>query len=271
MARLWRQCTLEQSPFLPAATITRILGERGVHALVESRLGEVTDKGIRIRGTKGRIEWLKKLRNNKKFGKLGGRPKKNPYGFQEKPIGVNPDHEKITPLTLTPSLTPSPVQTDPREDSDTPPAVGPSPGLDALMLKVDAATGDIGRQRARRPKPNDPTAAECESVRVVLAKLSTHNGVRYTQNAEHTRLIVARLRDGASELDLRAVVAYCAFELDWKADPDMQKYLRPETLFGPKTIAKYLDPARTWAEKAYPAEFKNPALAQPEPLLLAGG
>lgn len=86
MARLWRQCTLEQTHFLPLALVTRILGPNAIAALEAARLGEkVGDDKVRIRGTKGRIEWLKRLRENGKFGKRGaefgkrgGRPRKNP-------------------------------------------------------------------------------------------------------------------------------------------------------------------------------------------------
>lgn len=92
---------------------------------------------------------------------------------------------------------------------------------------------------------------ELESVRVVLEKLSKQNGVRYTGTEEHKRLIVAQLRLGVTEMDLRAVVGYVADELHggWKNKPEMVGYLRPETLFGPKSISKYLDPARTWFAK----------------------
>jgi uncharacterized phage protein (TIGR02220 family) len=132
-----------------------------------------------------------------------------------------------------------------KEDSDTPAAVG----LDGLKAKVDNAMGDIGRQRLKRPKPNDPTPEERASAIRVLGKLSARNGVRYTGSPEHLRIIVSQLRNGATETDLRKVIGYCAIELEWADKPEMATYLRPETLFGPKTINRYLDPARTWFEK----------------------
>jgi uncharacterized phage protein (TIGR02220 family) len=104
----------------------------------------------------------------------------------------------------------------------------------------------VSKPRPRKPKPSEPTPAELASVRVVLGKLSVRNGVAYTGSGEHVRLITAQLRSGVSEQDLRAVIGYCAVELGWADKPDMAKYLRPETLFGPKTISRYLDPARTW-------------------------
>lgn len=96
-------------------------------------------------------------------------------------------------------------------------------------------------------KQPEYTESELASVRTVLDRLSDRSGVKYQGSKEHTRLIVARLRDGCSEWDLRRVIGYCAERLAWEADPKMRTYLRPETLFGPQTIAKYLDAARAWA------------------------
>jgi uncharacterized phage protein (TIGR02220 family) len=147
------------------------------------------------------------------------------------------------------------------------------PPLEILKSKVDAVVGEVGARRARKSKPSEPTAAERESVRVVLEKLSTRNGVRYSGTAEHTRLIVNHLRAGVTEMDLRAVIGYCALELDWATNADMAKYLRPETLFGPKTIDRYLDPARTWFAKLPEDTASKPPERDPydEPDWMQGG
>jgi len=119
--------------------------------------------------------------------------------------------------------------------------------------------GDLESESPRPVKPArssklDPTAVERGSAIAVLASLGARNGVSYSAGHEHVRLIASRLRDGCSESDLLFVVAYCADKLSWARDPDMQKYLRPETLFGPRTIAKYLDPARA----AYATRTRTP-------------
>lgn len=73
MAKLWRQCTLENTQILHRVTVERVLGTKGFEALVFARLGEQTEVDrIRIKGTQGRIEWLQKVREN---GSKGGRPK----------------------------------------------------------------------------------------------------------------------------------------------------------------------------------------------------
>ena len=83
MARLWRQCTLEQTHVLTADDVVVVLGPKGPEALVAARLGEwlfpadasgnpaeasETQRLVRIRGTKGRIEWLGELRGGASEG-----------------------------------------------------------------------------------------------------------------------------------------------------------------------------------------------------------
>lgn len=71
MARVWRQCTLEHRYSLPQTDVQALLGDGGVEALVTARLGELTNDGlVRICGTRGRIEWLAKL---KAGGRKGGK------------------------------------------------------------------------------------------------------------------------------------------------------------------------------------------------------
>lgn len=126
------------------------------------------------------------------------------------------------------------------EKNSAPPSVG---GLPSEFRLEPAAKPE----RKRKPKPSEPTPDERAAAMLVLGKLSERNGVRYTGTAEHVRLIVAQLRKGVTSDDMRKIIGYCAIELEW-AENEMVKYLRPETLFGPQTIAKYLDPARTWFE-----------------------
>jgi hypothetical protein len=121
MAVLWRQCTLEQTHVLDDHDVISVLGARGVDALITSRLGERVDGGgIRIRGTKGRIEWLKRLRDNGKHGKSGGRPRK-----KKNPAGLADDNPKGGPSA-------SPDKTPPA------PAPAPAPALDLVVLEGDS-------------------------------------------------------------------------------------------------------------------------------------
>lgn len=214
--------------------------------MVEFDLATNERRGVRIRGAKERTNYLSTRESSGRAGGIkSGESRRNNAKVETKVTFVK------TEGRLNPSVPDSASAPDSltySEKNSAAPSAGGSQ-LEILKEKVIAATGDLGRRRARARKPHEATASEAASVRAVLDKLGQHNGVNYSGTAEHSRLIVAHLRDGATEMDLRAVVGYCALELAWKTDPDMAKYLRPETLFGPRTISKYLDPARAWADK----------------------
>jgi uncharacterized phage protein (TIGR02220 family) len=71
----------------------------------------------------------------------------------------------------------------------------------------------------------------------VLNFLNIKTGRRYEPVPANLSLIAARLREGASVDDLRAVVAKkCR---DWGGDPKMNEYLRPKTLFNATNYAQY--------------------------------
>lgn len=107
MVAVWEYCTEKQTYFLTEIILDAISEiENFADALTKSDLAERTDEGIRIKGTKGRIEWLRKLRQN---GKKGGRPKKTktkPDGNQ-KETKFEPPSNPLT-LTIAPSLTLTP-------------------------------------------------------------------------------------------------------------------------------------------------------------------
>ncbi len=140
------------------------------------------------------------------------------------------------------------------EERATPAARAGLPPRELLKVKVDAATGDVGKRRARKPKPSEPMPDERAAAMRVLAKLTERNGVQYSGAKAHLALIVGRLREGIPEMDLRYVIAYCAAAKGWADDPKMQDSLRPETLFGPETIWRYLEPAKSWVNKLPPED-----------------
>jgi uncharacterized phage protein (TIGR02220 family) len=242
LARLWRQCTVLYAYVLPESVVRAVLGHQGPEALCEAGLGERVEEGIRMRGTLGRIEWLHDLRERsrrggeatrKKYQEPAGQPHSQPNGQPHgslegptaSPVAGLQASPEPGPLTLT--LTPTPINGNSEEE---------------LRIKNRPA----GRPKGSRKI--EPTESELASVATVLGKLTGHNGVRYSGTPAHTRLIVSRLREGLSEMDLRVVVYYCAVAkgMEWATSPEMVRFLRPETLFGPNTIARYLDAARSW-------------------------
>jgi uncharacterized phage protein (TIGR02220 family) len=71
----------------------------------------------------------------------------------------------------------------------------------------------------------------------ILNFLNAKTGKKYKPVAANIEMIVARLREGFSCEDIRAVVAKkCR---DWKGDDKMDTYLRPKTLFSRTNFANY--------------------------------
>lgn len=189
--------------------------------------------GLRIRGAGKRIEYLGAKRE---AGRLGGLKSGESRRLAAKHERSN--HE-------APPNPPDPVP-DPVPDPD------PVPEEREI------------RPRSRRRGKTTPTPAELASARVVLERLGQQNGTTYSMADRHVQLVVGRLREGISELELRAVIAYCADPapgLGWRGDPKMHKALRPETLFGPESIQRYLDPARSVFRDLIAKHATQPTLA----------
>lgn len=118
----------------------------------------------------------------------------------------------------------------------------------------------------KKPKAKNPS----REVAAVLAVLSHHSGVAYRGARAHQMLIAARLRDGYTLDTLRKIPAYCAIEKGWRDDPKMAEFLRPETLYGATTIAKYADAANAWYFAAHGDEPLRPiseVLGESQPAL----
>lgn len=135
MAAVWRQCTQQQTHILGVEMLSAVLGEKGIDALIKSGLGVVVDGGIRIRGTRGRIEWLARLRKNARKGGVAKSAKRQP-SRQASGSAVR------VPDACPPA--PAPVTAPIREESGSP------AGLALLFDKVDLAGGEIGKARNQK-------------------------------------------------------------------------------------------------------------------------
>ena len=99
---LWNNCTERESDILTRDEVAALGDSEFLFdALIFSSLAtKFGQDGIRIKGVNRHCQWIKKLRNNGEFGKLGGRPKKNPHGLQtETPLALALD----TVLALAPA------------------------------------------------------------------------------------------------------------------------------------------------------------------------
>ncbi|WP_353990063.1 phage replisome organizer N-terminal domain-containing protein [Pediococcus argentinicus] len=66
-------------------------------------------------------------------------------------------------------------------------------------------------------------------------------GKNYRNIKTNQDMVRARLNDGFTNKDLKLVIDYKTSE--WKGNPDMDKYLRPSTLFQPSKFNNYLEEA----------------------------
>lgn len=131
------------------------------------------------------------------------------------------------------------------------------PGLDPAGIGILSGTPDASTVPPT-PNPNpesvsnpEPTPAEVkrryeaalnDGAKAVLAHLNARTGRAYKAAAGTLAPIVARLRDGATVAECRAVVDGRVAK--WGADPKMAEYLRPSTLFRPSHFDEYLAAAR---------------------------
>lgn len=146
MAKLWRQCTAQRAYVLPVSLVESVLGGQAVDGLCISGLGEAVAGGIRICGTKGRIEWLAKLKKNAAKGGKVKAAKRQDGGKQEAAKSVPP------PFPPSPSPAPSPAQ---RSQRESPPASvqtgtgNPAAKLTAKILGEHAAAhGELRKSLA---------------------------------------------------------------------------------------------------------------------------
>lgn len=112
-----------------------------------------------------------------------------------------------------------------------------------------------------QPLLNEPQAPaqpkEPDHVEEVVSHLNQRAGTHYKATTANTRkLIKARLKEGFTVNEIKLVIdKKCA---DWLNNRDMVKYLRPETLFGPK-FESYLNAKQTSQNNGTTTQYNNPA------------
>jgi hypothetical protein len=109
MAHLWRLCTDKQTYIATERMVINCLGPNGMDAIVQSELGEVVDGGVRVKGTKGRIEWIAAKRQ---ASAAGGEANRIRLEAMREPDGIHDQAERQpndSPLTLAHALPVSPA------------------------------------------------------------------------------------------------------------------------------------------------------------------
>ena len=95
--------------------------------------------------------------------------------------------------------------------------------------------------------PHVNKVAELDAIKEVIEYLNGVLGTHYKDSTDKNKsLIRARLREGFTVEDFKVVIDNQARA--WLTDPQMQKYLRPETLFGTK-FESYLNEPNTYKLK----------------------
>ena len=112
-----------------------------------------------------------------------------------------------------------------------------------LSNGINGLNGDNQRER-EKVFVSPPSIASEEEIQIaarVLGKLSQRTGATFShERPEYLALIVARLREGYTERDLRLVVWQQCKE--WLESEKFRSNLRPSVLFGKKFV-EYLDTA----------------------------
>jgi len=153
----------------------------------------------------GEIQAYKRLAEVSRInGKLGGRPKKtrqvilaNPAGTQQEPSGLQPRTKNQEPITIE---------------------------SEALSGKPDVPLVN-GKKKLS------------EACAEVLEFLNEKTGRNYKPVPANINLIAARLKQGATVVECRQVIAKKCRE--WRDNPDQEIYLRPKTLFSATNFANY--------------------------------
>lgn len=109
--------------------------------------------------------------------------------------------------------------------------------------KQDFKKCDSALQSVKQNNINNKTNNNTENYNAIVARLNEKAGTAYRATSKATQShIRARLAEGFSLEDFYTVIdKKCA---EWKGDAKMEKYLRPETLFGSK-FENYLNAPAT--------------------------
>ncbi len=288
-------CLDRNSPVAPRRQVDLHLGKGGADALLAVELGQEVEGGILVEDAVDQCDaWRRKQKGWEDGGQkraeqargqgreAGGqfrsasdnRPSSTPPRRQEQPTS-NPHLAQLDASDSPPSDQLEPALSsysysdpNPNQNPPLPPSKGGSTG---------------GSAKPKRQRRGDITDEQRAIAAEVLGWITERTEVVYRVSDAHVRLICARLEEPGIELiDLRKVIAFCWSPkgLNWKDKvtddgTPMASFLCPETLFGPKKLAQYLDRARTYYDvhvaprQAHEAQERAPPrqLGAPTPAL----
>lgn len=104
-----------------------------------------------------------------------------------------------------------------------------------------SSSSSIKNMSGSQSSPDAPPpqkAKEALEAEEILSHLNAKTGSRFRAQKASLGPIMARLKDGATPADCRAVIEDRCQK--WGTNPKMREYLRPSTLFAPQKFAEYL-------------------------------
>lgn len=243
---VWSLCYDRATPYLRRLDIELATGSDSLaQNMIAAGLATETRHGLRIAGASERIEYLLRA---KAAGRAGGKASGKSRASNEP--------SRVPRTTVQGSANPP----------DTPTASAPDAATDlATPQERESADAPSAPPRSRVVgKLKGVTESEESQAADVLERLSQRSGRQYGKSTKHQALVISRLRAGFTVWDLRRVIGYCAIELDWESKPNMQPFLRPETLFGPEAMEKYIYAARAWLPQDEPTDDPRQTQSQTE-------
>lgn len=225
MAAVWSECTDREQDVLDLETLSFHLGcddDQVVDALCNrAELGEITTGGdVRVRGCRGRIEWLAKQRAN---GRKGGRPKESKTNHKTNNPTVNP-HPKPTQKP-----TPNPPK---------------NPTVTATVTAIATATAtedtpNPSKGNAGRGRPGEALGE------AVTRWLNAELGKNGTNSFFHMSKVAHRAGKRWHKLDWTREQVQGAIQLRIAELRNLgnHAYLVPQTLFNTR-LEKYIEMAR---------------------------
>lgn len=123
-------------------------------------------------------------------------------------------------------------KSNPNFDSESNQELDSNQSADGAEINETDNRDEMSRGEERREEVSGADSKSSAQVAEVIAYLNETAGTHYKPTTPKTRtLIAARIREGFTVDDFKAVIAKKCSE--WRGT-DMEKYLRPETLFGTK-------------------------------------
>jgi uncharacterized phage protein (TIGR02220 family) len=101
----------------------------------------------------------------------------------------------------------------------------------------ETSASDADKKRTREEKRREEEKHMSGSVSEVLNHLNSKANRNFQSVEANTKLIAARLREGATVEQIKAVID--AKVAEWLNDPKMAPYLRPATLFNAEKFGQY--------------------------------